>query len=51
MWRRWYHVLVETFEGKRHLIAIEATSALQARQLVAADFGEDRVLEVKSSGR
>ena len=51
MWKRWYHVLVEIAGGKRHLIAIEATSALQARQLVAADWGEHNVREVKSSGR
>jgi len=48
MWKRWYHVLVE-HSGKRHLIAIEASSALEARQLVAADWGDDAVKEVKGS--
>jgi len=49
MWKRWYHVLVEAPDGKRHLIAIEATSAIEARQRVAADWGEARVLEVTST--
>jgi hypothetical protein len=48
VWRRWYHVLVETPDGKRHLIAVEATSAREARQLVGADWGEDNVREVTS---
>jgi len=51
MWKRWYHVLVESPAGKRHLIAVEATSALQARRLVAADWGDENVREVKSGGR
>jgi hypothetical protein len=51
MWKRWYHVLVEASDGKRHLIAIESTSALRARQLVAADWGESSVREVKFGGR
>ncbi len=49
MWKRWYHVLVETPGGKRHLIAIEAASALEARRLVAADWGDERIREVKTS--
>jgi hypothetical protein len=49
MWKCWYHVLVEAPDGKRHLIAIEATSAIQARRLVAADWGEQRIREVKGS--
>lgn len=48
MWKRWYHVLVELPDGKRHLIAIEAVSAYEARQLVAADWGEDNVRSVTS---
>jgi len=49
VWTRWYHVLVDALDGKRFLIAIEATSALEARRLVAADWGDERVREVKSS--
>lgn len=49
MWRRWYHVLVETPNGKHHLIAIEATSAIEARKLVAADWGNESIREVKTS--
>jgi hypothetical protein len=49
MWKRWYHVLVEAPDGKRHLIAIETTSALEARRLVAADWGEGNIREVKTS--
>jgi len=37
------------YTGKRYLIAIEATSALEARRLVAADWGEESIREVKSS--
>lgn len=49
MWKRWYHVLVEAPDGKRHLIAIEASSAMEARRRVEVDWGESRVLEVTSS--
>jgi hypothetical protein len=49
MWKRWYHVAVNTPDGKRCLIAIEATSALEARHLVATDWGHDNVREVKSA--
>lgn len=49
MWKRWYHVLVEAPDGKRHRIAIEALSAIEARLLVAFDWGEKSVLEVKSA--
>lgn len=49
MWKRWYHVLVEAPDGKRHLIAIEATSAIDARRLIAADWGDNNIREVKSS--
>ena len=49
MWKRWYHVLVEAPDGKRHLIAIEARSANEARQLIAADWGEESVREVTSA--
>jgi hypothetical protein len=51
MWTRWYHVAVDTPDGKRYLIAIEATSALEARRLVAADWGNENIREVKSGGR
>jgi hypothetical protein len=47
MWKRWYQVLVE-IDGKRHLIAIEAASAIEARQIVAADWGDESVRGVKS---
>jgi hypothetical protein len=47
MWRRWYQVIVE-IDGKRHLIAIEAASAIEARQLVATDWGDESVRGVKS---
>jgi len=50
VWKRWYHVLVEV-DGRRLLIAIEASSAIEARQLVASDWGDDRVRGVKSGGR
>lgn len=43
MWKRWYHVLVEAPDGKLHRIAIEATSAHEACQLVGRDWGEDSV--------
>jgi hypothetical protein len=49
MWKRWYHVLVEAPDGKRHQIAIEATSAHEARKIVAADWGDESIREVKSS--
>jgi hypothetical protein len=50
MWKRWYHVLVETpSDGRRFLIAVEATSALRARQIVAVDWGDQNVREVKSA--
>ena len=49
MWNKWYHVLVEEAGGRRYLIAIEATSALEARLLVEADWGETRVIQVKSA--
>ena len=42
-------MLVEAPGGKRHLIAIEAASALQARQLVASDWGDENVREVKGA--
>jgi hypothetical protein len=48
MWKRWYHVVVEV-DGRRHRIAIEATSAIEARQRVAADWGDDRVLEIRGA--
>lgn len=51
MWKRWYHVAVDTSDGKRYLIAIEATSALEARRLVAADWGDESIREVRSSSR
>lgn len=47
MWKRWYQVLVE-IDGKQHLIAIEASSAIEARQIVAADWGDESVRGVKS---
>ncbi len=46
---RWYHVLVETPDGERSLIAIEATSARDARQAIAADWGAANVREVTRS--
>lgn len=49
MWKRWYHVLVEAPDGKQHLIAIEAHSAMEARRLVAADWGNESIREVKST--
>lgn len=49
MWKRWYHVLVEAPGGKRYLIAIEAISAQEARRLVATDWGDESIREVKSS--
>jgi hypothetical protein len=49
MWRRWYHVLVDAPGGKRYLIAIEATSAIEAKRLVAADWGDESIREVKTS--
>jgi hypothetical protein len=48
MWKRWYHVLVEV-DGRRLMIAIEATSAIEARQLVEADWGIDCVREVRGA--
>jgi len=51
VWKRWYHVLVSVPDGKRFLIAIEASSALEARLLVAADWGDENVREVRSGGR
>lgn len=48
MWTRFYHVLVE-IDGRRFLIAIEARSALEARKLVAADWGDENIREVTSS--
>jgi hypothetical protein len=39
---------VETSDGKRHVIAIEADSAIEARRLVAVDWGDESVREVKS---
>lgn len=49
MWKRWYHVLIEV-DDRRLVIAIEATSAIEARQLVEADWGSC-VREVKNGGR
>lgn len=51
MWKRWYHVLVEAPDGKRHLIAIEADSAMEARRQVATDWGNENIREVKTSAR
>jgi hypothetical protein len=51
MWERWYHVSVEAPDGKRYMIAIKATSALEARRLIAADFGDENIRGVKSGGR
>lgn len=51
MWKRWYHVLVEASDGKRHRIAIETTSAIEARQLIAADWGDKSIREVKTAAR
>ena len=51
MWPRWYHVSVDMPDGKRHMIAIKATSALEARRLIAADLGDENIREVKSGGR
>jgi hypothetical protein len=48
MWKRWYHVLVEAPDGKQHRIAIETTSAIEARQLIAADWGDKSIREVKT---
>jgi hypothetical protein len=48
MWKRWYHVLVE-LPDKRFLVAIEATSAMEARQLVADGWGSDHIREVRSA--
>lgn len=50
MWKRWYHVLVEV-DGKRFLVAIEAMSAIEARRLIATDWGDQSIREVKSSAR
>lgn len=47
MWKRWYHVIVEV-DGRCHVIAIEASSAIEARQLVGADWGEGNIRGVKS---
>lgn len=49
MWKRWYHVLVEAPDGKQHLIAVEADSAIEARRMVAADWGEEKIREIKTS--
>jgi hypothetical protein len=49
MWKRWYRVLVEAKGGKRHLIAIEATSAAEARQLVAADWGDESIRGIEGA--
>jgi hypothetical protein len=51
MWKRWYHVLVEAPDGRRHRIAVEATSAREAFQLVGVDWGEASIREVKSPVR
>jgi hypothetical protein len=49
MWRRWYHVLVEQPDGKRFLIAIEASSAVEAQRRVAADWEGAIIREVTST--
>lgn len=49
MWNRWYHVRIWHPNGKHFLIVIEASSAIDAQRLAEADWGKDRVLEVKSS--
>lgn len=51
MWERWYHVGIDAPDGKRHVIAIKATSAFEARRLVAAEWGDESIREVKSGGR
>lgn len=51
MWKQWYHVLVEAPDGKRHRIAIEAISAIEARQLIAADWGDKSICEIKTASR
>jgi hypothetical protein len=51
MWERWYHVSIDAPDGKRITIAIKATSALEARRLIAADWGDDNIRGVKSGGR
>lgn len=48
MWKRWYHVLVEAPDGRRHRLAIAALSAWEALQLAEADWGEGSVREVTS---
>lgn len=48
MWKRWYHVLVE-LPDKRFLVAIEAFSALEARQIVADGWGEESIREVRGA--
>lgn len=50
MWKRWYHVHVD-LDGRRLVLAVEASSAIEARQRVATDWGEACVREVKSGGR
>lgn len=42
---RWYHVLVEV-NGRRSLIAIEAISKEDARSAVAADWGDENIVDV-----
>lgn len=49
VWKRWYHVLVELPGGKRHLLAIEATSALEAQRLAEVDWGAASVREVRGA--
>jgi len=41
---RWFHVLVER-DGKRYLIAIEATSINEACTLIAPDWGADSIID------
>lgn len=47
--KRWYHVLVEV-DGRRSLIAIEATSMEDARSAVAADWGDENIRDVTLPG-
>jgi hypothetical protein len=49
MWKH-YHVRIR-HNRKNFLIVIEATSAIDAQRIAVADWGADRVLEVRSSGR
>jgi hypothetical protein len=45
----WYHVLVEV-DGQRYLIAIEAVSKEDARSAVAAEWGDENILDVTVPG-